>query len=71
VKDSGPGIAPESLDQVFEPFYSTKPKGLGIGLAITRSIIEAHGASLEILGNKPRGTIVAITLPISETSFDQ
>jgi signal transduction histidine kinase len=71
VKDSGSGIAPESLDHIFDPFYSTKPKGLGIGLAITRSILEAHGASLRVFGNKPHGTVIMIVLPLSETSLNE
>jgi signal transduction histidine kinase len=71
VRDSGTGISPETLDHIFDPFYSTKPKGLGIGLAITRSIIEAHGASLRAFSNTPSGTVIAITLPKSESSFDR
>jgi C4-dicarboxylate-specific signal transduction histidine kinase len=71
VRDSGTGISPETLDHIFDPFYSTKPKGLGIGLAITRSIIEAHGASLRAFRNTPRGTVIAITLPRSENNVDR
>lgn len=44
VKDSGPGLAPATVGRVFDPFYTMKPGGLGIGLSICRSIIEAHGA---------------------------
>src|SRR5580700_1274526 len=46
VRDSGPGFVPETLDHVFEAFYTTKPGGLGMGLSICRSIIEAHGGQL-------------------------
>lgn len=45
VQDSGPGIDPENLDHLFEAFYTTKPQGLGMGLPISRSIIEAHGGA--------------------------
>jgi signal transduction histidine kinase len=71
VTDSGTGISTETLDHIFDPFYSTKPKGLGIGLAITRSIIEAHGASVRAFSNTPRGTVIAIMLPKSENSLDR
>jgi len=64
VQDSGPGIDPKSLDHLFEAFYSTKPKGLGMGLAISRSLIEAHGGRLWGTANTPRGAIFQFTLPI-------
>jgi PAS domain S-box-containing protein len=55
VRDSGPGFAPETLDHVFAGFYTPKPDGLGIGLSICRSIIEAHGGRLRASPNLPRG----------------
>jgi len=64
VQDSGPGIAPESIDRVFHPFYTTKSSGLGIGLSICRSIIEAHEGRLWATAAEPRGAVFAFTLPV-------
>jgi C4-dicarboxylate-specific signal transduction histidine kinase len=63
VKDSGPGLAPANLEQLFAPFYTTKPDGLGMGLSICRSIIEAHGGRLWVTANQPRGAIFSFTMP--------
>ncbi|MCP3475613.1 AAA family ATPase [Bradyrhizobium sp. CCGUVB1N3] len=63
VKDSGPGLVPGSLERVFEPFYTTKPGGLGVGLSICRSIVEAHGGRLWVTANAPRGAIFHFTVP--------
>jgi C4-dicarboxylate-specific signal transduction histidine kinase len=63
VRDSGPGLAPDSADQVFESFYTTKPGGLGMGLSICRSIIEGHHGRLWASANTPRGAIFQFTLP--------
>jgi PAS domain S-box-containing protein len=63
VRDSGPGIDPESLEHLFEAFYTTKPHGLGMGLAISRSIIDAHGGRLWATANTPRGAVFQFTLP--------
>ncbi len=63
VKDSGPGLAPESREQIFAPFYTSKPDGLGMGLSICRSIIEAHGGRLWVTANQPRGAIFRFTVP--------
>jgi len=63
VKDSGPGVAPASLERLFDPFYTTKPGGLGMGLSICRSIIEAHGGCLWVTANQPRGAIFNFTVP--------
>jgi signal transduction histidine kinase len=64
VRDSGPGLDPNSLDRLFEAFYTTKPHGLGMGLAISRSIIEAHGGRLWAAADAPRGAVFQFTLPI-------
>jgi PAS domain S-box-containing protein len=63
VQDSGPGFDPNSLERLFDAFYTTKPHGLGMGLSISRSIIEAHGGLLRA-ANGSRGAIFQFTLPI-------
>ena len=63
VRDSGPGLAPATLDHVFDAFYTTKPNGLGIGLSICRSIIEAHGGRLWANADVPRGAIFEFIVP--------
>ncbi|HTF80028.1 MAG TPA: ATP-binding protein, partial [Bradyrhizobium sp.] len=63
VRDSGPGFAPAALERVFEAFYTTKPGGLGLGLSICRSIIEAHNGQLLANANLPRGATFQFALP--------
>ena len=63
VRDSGPGINPEHLDRIFKPFHTTKTSGLGMGLSICRSIIDAHGGRLWAEANQPRGAVFRFTLP--------
>jgi len=63
VRDSGPGFAPAALERVFEAFYTTKPGGLGLGLSICRSIIEAHNGQLWASANVPRGAIFSFIAP--------
>ncbi len=63
VRDTGPGLAPATLNQLFDAFYTTKPGGLGLGLSICRSIIEAHGGRLSAKANVPRGAIFEFSLP--------
>jgi len=62
VRDSGPGLEPATLERLFEPFYTTKPGGLGMGLSICRSIIEVQGGRLWATPNKPRGASFQFTL---------
>jgi PAS domain S-box-containing protein len=63
VRDSGPGFPPEYAERLFESFYTTKPGGLGMGLSICHSIIEAHEGKLWASANLPRGAVVQFTLP--------
>jgi signal transduction histidine kinase len=63
VHDSGPGIDEGHLERVFDAFYTTKSSGVGMGLAICRSIVEAHGGRLWAEANKPRGAIFRFILP--------
>jgi signal transduction histidine kinase len=63
VQDSGPGLAGAMLERVFESFYTTKTTGLGLGLSICRSIIEAHGGRLWASMNQQRGATFQFTLP--------
>ncbi len=64
VRDSGPGLDPQSLDRAFDAFYTTKPQGLGMGLAICRSIIEAHGGRLWATANDGRGATFQFSVPV-------
>jgi C4-dicarboxylate-specific signal transduction histidine kinase len=63
VADSGPGIADEAMGRLFEPFVTTKPNGMGMGLTISRSIIEWHGGALRMADNKRSGATFAFDLP--------
>jgi C4-dicarboxylate-specific signal transduction histidine kinase len=68
VRDSGPGIDPERRERVFDAFYTTKSSGVGMGLSICRSIVDAHGGRLWADANEPRGAVFQFTLPNSERS---
>jgi PAS domain S-box-containing protein len=63
VRDTGHGLRPESLPRLFEPFYTTKPDGMGLGLSICRSIVEAHGGRLWATRCEPRGALFQFTIP--------
>jgi two-component system sensor kinase FixL len=70
VADSGPGLASEVADRLFQPFVTTKPGGLGIGLSICRSIVEGHGGRLWASDNPGGGTIFHVSLPLSAERGD-
>jgi signal transduction histidine kinase len=63
VADTGPGISPQNLERMFEPFYTTKDSGVGMGLSICQSIIKSHGGQLWAEPNKPFGALFQFTLP--------
>jgi PAS domain S-box-containing protein len=63
VEDSGPGLPTQDIERIFDPFYTTKPGGLGMGLSICRSIVEAHGGRLLAVPNMPRGAKFQFTVP--------
>ena len=63
VQDTGPGLSPETLSRLFEPFYTTKPNGMGMGLTICRSIIEAHGGRLWVSACQPHGALFQFAIP--------
>ena len=66
VRDSGMGLDPEHAAHLFESFYTTKPEGLGIGLSISRTIVEAHGGHLSAAANLPHGAVFRLTVPLEE-----
>jgi signal transduction histidine kinase len=68
VRDCGHGMDPENAEQVFEAFYTTKPDGIGIGLSISRSIIEAHGGRMWASANAPHGAVFQFTLPVADAA---
>jgi signal transduction histidine kinase len=65
VSDSGVGLSPEQADQIFRPFFTTKDNGTGMGLPISRSIIESHGGRLWAAGAPGRGATFQFTLPVT------
>ena len=68
VRDSGVGLSSENLNRMFEPFYSTKVQGMGMGLVITRSIVEAHGGRIWATPNADDGATFTVTLPAGEVA---
>jgi two-component system sensor kinase FixL len=66
VSDCGSGIFPDKLERLFEPFFTTKPDGMGMGLAISQTIIEAHGGKIRGGNNLPRGAVFIFMLPAND-----
>jgi signal transduction histidine kinase len=65
VRDTGSGIAPEAVPRIFDSFFTTKPNGMGMGLAVAKSIIDAHGGTISVASNNERGATFEIKLPIA------
>jgi signal transduction histidine kinase len=63
IEDTGTGVDPKNMDRIFEAFFTTKPNGMGMGLAICRSIIESHGGRLSVSSGTPHGSVFQIVLP--------
>lgn len=70
VTDTGTGISPDIAEQLFQPFITTKPDGLGVGLSVSRTIVEAHGGQIWVEENPGGGTAFRFTLPVAEESSD-
>jgi signal transduction histidine kinase len=70
VEDSGTGIDPNYVNRIFEPFFTTKSHGMGMGLSISRSIVENHGGRLLVSPGRPHGSIFHVLLPSSDASKD-
>jgi signal transduction histidine kinase len=70
VEDSGRGLDPAQVSRIFDSFYTTKPDGIGVGLAISRSIIEAHGGSLWAAPGTEYGARVGLSLPLAAAAHD-
>lgn len=64
IKDNGPGIDVKDIDSIFEPFYTTKSDGTGLGLAVVRAVIHAHNGDIKVKQIKPTGTLFNITIPV-------
>jgi signal transduction histidine kinase len=63
VRDTGRGVSPEQLERLFDPFYTTKSDGMGMGLSICRSIVESHGGKIWAAANPPQGAAFYFTIP--------
>ena len=70
VSDTGVGLPPQQADQIFNAFFTTKPHGTGMGLRISRSIVESHGGRLWAADNAPRGASFHFTLPTKVEAHD-
>ncbi len=68
IRDDGPGLSGEIAERIFEPYYTTKSTGTGLGLAVTRGIVEEHGGSIHLSGEEGQGCQVLITIPLNEST---
>jgi signal transduction histidine kinase len=68
VQDSGPGIDPKYQDRIFNPFFTTKSTGMGLGLSICRTIVESQGGSLRLAKSGPNGSSFEVSLPVGSAS---
>ena len=70
ISDSGEGISPEIIDKIFQPFYSTKPKGSGLGLTLVKEIVEAHRGRVLVESEPGKGSVFSIRLPLPQMKGD-
>jgi two-component system, sporulation sensor kinase E len=66
VRDNGCGVPPDKVERVFNPFFTTKEKGTGLGMAISKKIVEAHEGAIDLVSEAGRGTDLLITLPLPQ-----
>jgi two-component system, LuxR family, sensor kinase FixL len=69
VEDSGPGIAAEIVARIFDPMFTTKPQGMGLGLSICRSIVENHGGGLSASANPAGGSVFEFSIPLPAVAY--
>jgi len=65
-KDTGVGMSKESMEKIFTPFFTTRAKGMGMGLAICKKLVDAHGGSIEVESEEGKGTTFTVKLPIQQ-----
>jgi signal transduction histidine kinase len=70
IEDAGPGIPADLSDKIWDPFFTTKDKGTGLGLGIVKNIVEAHGGTIHIANREPQGARVTIDLPARKPESD-
>jgi signal transduction histidine kinase len=68
VKDTGVGIPPENLENIFNPFFTTKEDGTGLGLALSYAIVEQHGGAIEVDSQAGRGAVFKVKLPVGKNT---
>jgi two-component system sensor kinase FixL len=71
VEDTGPGVPEELIERVFEPFYTTKARGIGMGLSIARSIVSAHGGTIWTEGRPGGGAVFRVHVPPHESTSEE
>ncbi len=71
VHDTGPGISPDEAAKIFEPFYTTKATGTGLGLAVSYGIIQRHGGRITVNGAPGLGTTFTVALPLDRQTVDE
>ena len=71
IKDNGPGICQSKASQIFEPFYTSKPQGTGLGLAVVKSVVSSHQGEITLLNTEGQGAHFAIRLPTATARADE